>query len=82
MIISYSHVIVNRDYIIIYKIASPFRGGHMYCVTIPSKAFPLRATKCGAGVNDSPVGCQSRAVTEPQREKTRLEFDLPPHKKT
>ena len=28
-----------------------------------------------------PVACQSRAVTEPQREKARLEFDLPPHKK-
>ena len=38
-------------------------------VSLPGKkAFPLRATKCGAGVNDSPVGCQSRAVTEPQRD--------------
>ncbi|MDY4142970.1 MAG: hypothetical protein ACI3VM_05225 [Oscillospiraceae bacterium] len=32
-------------------------------------------------MNDMPVACQSRAVTEPQREKARLEFDLPPHKK-
>jgi len=26
-------------------------------------------------VNDMPVACQSRAVTEPQREKARLKLD-------
>ena len=36
----------------------------------PLRIPPLRAGQrsVGAGVNDSPVGCQSRAVTEPQRD--------------
>ena len=29
----------------------------------------------GAGVNDMPGACQSRAVTEPQREKAHLKLD-------
>ena len=34
----------------------------------------------GAVVNDMPVACQSRAVTEPQREKARLKYNKPPSK--
>ena len=31
-------------------------------------------------MNDMPGACQSRAVTEPQREKARLKSDKPPQK--
>ena len=34
----------------------------------------------GAVVNDMPVACQSRAVTEPQREKAHLKYNKPPSK--
>ena len=34
-----------------------------------------------AGVNDTPGACQSRSVTEPQRDQARLEFNQPPSEK-
>ena len=37
---------------------------------------PFRQRSGGAVVNDMPVACQSRAVTEPQREKAPLEIRL------
>ena len=41
---------------------------------------PSRQRSGGAVVNDMPVACQSRAVTEPQREKAHLKYNKPPSK--
>ena len=54
--------VINKDFLTLFEIARE-------CSGVSPKRKVVSEANDAAGVNDSPGDCQSRGVTEPQRER-------------